>query len=143
MRSEALNEKAYVPTIPGYQDEKQDLATLIEQAKKIGFPLLIKACLGSGGKGIRLVTVIDEFKSELQSVKYEAKSNFDNDTVCLEKYIKPARHIEVQIFMDQNGNGIYLFDRDCSMQRRHQKIIEEAPAPNLSIVTRQKWAKQL
>ena len=140
-KAKCLMKKALIPVILGYQDKQQNLKNFIKQAEKIGFPLLIKASVGGGGKGIRLVTAIEEFVSALQSVKREAKSNFGNDTVFLEKYIKPARHIEIQIFMDQNGNGVYLFDRDCSIQRRHQKIIEEAPAPNLSNSTRKKMGE--
>ncbi|AZV75880.1 acetyl/propionyl/methylcrotonyl-CoA carboxylase subunit alpha [Coxiella burnetii] len=136
-----LMEKASVPVVPGYQGKQQDLKTLTEQAKKIGFPLLIKASAGGGGKGMRLVTIANELEHALQSAKREAKSSFDDDSVFLEKYINPARHIEVQIFIDQKGNGVYLFDRDCSIQRRHQKIIEEAPAPNLSDLTRQKMGE--
>ncbi len=90
---------------------------------------------------MRLVTIANELEHALQSAKREAKSSFDDDSVFLEKYINPARHIEVQIFIDQKGNGVYLFDRDCSIQRRHQKIIEEAPAPNLSDLTRQKMGE--
>ena len=141
-KAKRLMKKACIPVIVGYQNNQQDLKTLTEQAEKIGFPLLIKASVGGGGKGVRLVTATDEFKSALQSAKHEAKSNFGDDTVFLEKYIEPpTRHIEIQIFVDRNRNGIYLFDRDCSIQRRHQKLIEEAPAPNLSALTRKKMGE--
>lgn len=133
-----LMEKIGVPIVPGYQGTKQDLKTLTNEAKQMGFPLLIKTAAGGGGKGMRLVTDVNELESALQSAKHEAKSAFDDDTIFLEKYIKPARHVEVQIFVDQQGNGIYLFDRDCSIQRRHQKIIEEAVAPNLKPTTHKK-----
>ncbi|QTS84001.1 acetyl/propionyl/methylcrotonyl-CoA carboxylase subunit alpha [Coxiella endosymbiont of Amblyomma nuttalli] len=136
-----LMEKIGVPTIPGYHGIKQDLKTLTNEAKKIGFPLLAKAAIGSGGKGIRLITAISDLEDVLQSVKHEAKCIFDNDTILLEKYITPARHIEVQIFFDQQGNGIHLFDRDCSIQRRHQKIIEESIAPNLKPVTQKQMSE--
>ncbi|MBW5803086.1 acetyl-CoA carboxylase biotin carboxylase subunit [Coxiella endosymbiont of Ornithodoros amblus] len=139
--AKCLMKKASVPVVPGYQEKQQDLKTLTEQAKKIGFPLLIKASAGGGGKGMRLVTIANELEQALQSAKREAKSSFDDDSVFLEKYINPARHIEVQIFIDQKGNGAYLFDRDCSIQRRHQKIIEEAPAPSLSDLTRKKMGE--
>lgn len=133
-----LMEKIGIPIVPGYQGKKQDLTTMTNEAKQIGFPLLIKAAGGSGGKGMRLVTDVSELSNALQSAKREAKSAFDDDIIFLEKYIKPARHVEVQIFFDQQGSGVYLFDRDCSIQRRHQKIIEEAVAPNLKLTTQKK-----
>lgn len=136
-----LMEKADVPTVPGYLATPQDLKTLNAQIKKIGLPVLIKASAGGGGKGMRLVTHLDQLADALISAKREAKSSFDDDTVFLEKYVDPARHVEVQIFMDQQGNGIYLFDRDCSIQRRHQKIIEEADAPNLPDKVREKMGE--
>ncbi|WP_304985172.1 acetyl/propionyl/methylcrotonyl-CoA carboxylase subunit alpha [Coxiella-like endosymbiont] len=136
-----LMEKAGVPVVPGYQGAFQDLNILQEQAITIGFPLLIKAAAGGGGKGMRLVTNSNDLENALRSAQREAKSSFDDDTVFLEKYIKPARHVEVQIFLDQQGDGIYLFDRDCSIQRRYQKIIEEAIAPNLKETTRQKMGE--
>lgn len=125
-------EKYNVPIIPGYQGEDQSLTTLQNAAKKMGFPVLIKAVSGGGGKGMRLVTAGTEFAEALASAKREAQSSFGDDHVLLEKYLPESRHVEVQIVTDQHGNGVYLFDRDCSIQRRHQKIIEEAPAPNLS-----------
>jgi 3-methylcrotonyl-CoA carboxylase alpha subunit len=132
-----LMEKADIPIVPGYSDAKQDVDTLKTQIKKIGLPVLIKASAGGGGKGMRLVTAMDQVADALTAAKREAKSSFGDDTIFLEKYIEPARHIEVQIFMDQQGNGVYLFDRDCSLQRRHQKIIEEADAPNLPAKVRE------
>lgn len=140
-KAKQLMEKVGVPVVPGYQGAFKDLNILQEQAIRIGFPLLIKAAAGSGGKGIRLVTNSNDLENALRSVQREAKSSFDDHTVFLEKYIKPARHVEVQIFLDQKGNGIYLFDRDCSIQRRYQKIIEEAIAPNLKNTTRQKMGE--
>lgn len=140
-KAKRLMKKIGVPVIPGYQGAKQDLNTLTNEAKQIGFPLLIKAAAGGGGKGMRLVTAVSKLANALQSAKREAKSAFNDDTVFLEKYIKIARHIEVQIFFDKQGNGIYLFDRDCSIQRRHQKIIEEAIAPNLKPTTKKKMGE--
>ena len=140
-KAKRLMEKTGVPIVPGYQGKKQDLTTLTNEARKIGFPLLIKAAAGGGGKGMRLVTAVGKLANALQSAKREAKSAFDDDIIFLEKYIKPARHVEVQIFVDQQGSGIYLFDRDCSIQRHHQKIIEEAIAPNLKITTQKKMGE--
>lgn len=140
-KAKRLMEKIGVPIVPGYQGTKQDFKTLANEAKQIGFPLLIKAAAGGGGKGMRLVTAMSKLGDVLQSAKREAKSAFNNDTVFLEKYIKPARHIEVQIFFDKKGSGIYLFDRDCSIQRNHQKIIEEAVAPNLKLTTKKKMGE--
>lgn len=136
--AKALMEKTNVPVVPGYQGKKQDLHTITEETKKIGLPVLLKAAAGGGGKGMRLVNQMSELKSALESAKRESKSSFGNDTIFIEKYIEPARHVEVQIFMDTKGNGVYLFDRDCSTQRRHQKIIEEAVAPKLSSKVRKK-----
>lgn len=136
-----LMQTAKVPIVPGYSAAKQDVETLKNEAKKIGLPVLIKASAGGGGKGMRLVTALDQLADALTAAKREAKSSFGDDTIFLEKYVNPARHVEVQIFMDQQGNGVYLFDRDCSLQRRHQKIIEEAAAPNLSDKVREQMGK--
>ena len=142
LEAKQLMEKIGVPVIPGYQVASQDLNVLREQAIRIGFPLLIKSAIGGGGgKGILLVTNINELENTLRSAQRESKFSLDNNTVFLEKYITMARHIEVQIFLDKQGKGVYLFDRDCSMQRCHQKIIEEAIAPNLKKTTRQKMGE--
>ncbi|HRW28718.1 MAG: acetyl/propionyl/methylcrotonyl-CoA carboxylase subunit alpha [Alphaproteobacteria bacterium] len=125
-------EEAGVPVVPGYDGDDQDAVFLSDKADEIGYPLLIKAVAGGGGKGMRLVENRSQFSSALSSAKREAKAAFGNDRVLLEKYIRRARHIEVQIFADMVGNAVYLHERDCSLQRRHQKIIEEAPAPDLS-----------
>ena len=122
-------EKAGVPIIPGYHGEKQDLTTLKKEAKKIGFPLLIKATAGGGGKGMRIVQAEDELEQAVESAKRESKSAFGNDSVFIEKYIDKPRHIEFQILADEYGHVIHLFERECSIQRRHQKIIEETPSP--------------
>jgi 3-methylcrotonyl-CoA carboxylase alpha subunit len=127
-----LMEKAGVPLVPGYHGENQDPAFLQSEADKIGYPVLIKASAGGGGKGMRVVTEARGFAAGLESAKREAKSAFGDDRVLVEKYLERPRHIEVQVFGDRHGNVVYLFERDCSVQRRHQKVLEEAPAPGLS-----------
>jgi 3-methylcrotonyl-CoA carboxylase alpha subunit len=126
-----LMDEAGVPTTPGYLGEDQDLARLQEEAGKIGYPVLIKAVAGGGGKGMRRVDASAEFADALLSCKREAASSFGDDRVLIEKYILRPRHIEVQVFGDRHGNVVHLFERDCSLQRRHQKVIEEAPAPGV------------
>ena len=120
---------ANVPVIPGYNGIKQDLTTLIKEGKKIGFPLLVKATAGGGGKGMRVVHAEAELEQSIESAKREAKSSFGNDSVFLEQYIDKPRHIEFQILADEHGHVVHLFERECSIQRRHQKIIEETPSP--------------
>ncbi len=127
---------AGVPVTPGYLGADQSPATLKAEAEKIGFPILIKAVAGGGGKGMRRVDAADEFDDALDSCKREASSSFGDDRVLLEKYILSPRHIEVQVFGDTHGNVVHLFERDCSLQRRHQKVIEEAPAPGMDEVMR-------
>ena len=131
-KAKIVMEKAGVPVVPGYDGIEQGEAFLLEKANEVGYPLLIKAVAGGGGKGMRLVEDKADFIAALGSVKREAQSSFGNDQVLLEKYIRKARHIEVQVFADMVGNVVYLHERDCSLQRRHQKIVEEAPAPDLS-----------
>ena len=121
--------KAHVPVIPGYHGVQQDLPTLINEGKKIGFPLLVKATAGGGGKGMRIVHQESELEQSIESAKREAKSAFGNDSIFLEQYIDKPRHIEFQILADEHGHIIHLFERECSIQRRHQKIIEETPSP--------------
>ncbi len=127
---------AGVPLVPGYHGADQDDATLINEGNRIGFPLLIKASAGGGGKGMRIVTRASDLAAAITSARREARNAFGNSELLIERYIAEPRHVEVQIFCDQHGNGVYLHDRDCSIQRRHQKVIEEAPAPGLSDVTR-------
>lgn len=117
-----------VPVIPGYNDDEQNPNHLLAEAESIGYPVLIKAVLGGGGKGMRVVNSKAEFMEKLESAKSEAMNSFKDDRVILEKFITNPRHIEVQVFADKHGNAVYLFERDCSSQRRHQKIVEEAPA---------------
>ena len=127
-----LMEKAGVPLVPGYHGEKQDADFLAREAQKIGFPALIKASAGGGGRGMRVVQDAKGFAAALESARREAKSAFGDDTVLIEKYLERPRHIEVQVFGDSHGNVVHLFERDCSVQRRHQKVLEEAPAPGMS-----------
>jgi 3-methylcrotonyl-CoA carboxylase alpha subunit len=139
-KSEAKNimTKAQVPCTPGYHGERQDADFLLQEAKKIGFPVLIKAALGGGGKGMRRVDDAKQFKEALESAQREASSSFGDNRVLLEKYVLNPRHIEIQIMADNHNNAIYLFERDCSVQRRHQKIIEEAPGLGISDSLRRK-----
>ena len=127
-----LMEKAGVPVVPGYHGEAQDLARLAEEAARIGYPVLIKARAGGGGKGMRRVERPQDFAAALESAQREAISSFGDGGVIVEKYVSRPRHIEVQVFADAHGNAVHLFERDCSLQRRHQKVIEEAPAPGMT-----------
>jgi 3-methylcrotonyl-CoA carboxylase alpha subunit len=130
--SKRLMSGAHVPLVPGYHEEDQDLQTLAREAEKIGYPVLVKASAGGGGKGMRIVRNAKEFADAVAGAKREAKAAFGDDRLLLEKYLTKPRHIEIQVFADTHGNGVYIFDRDCSIQRRHQKVIEEAPAPGLA-----------
>jgi 3-methylcrotonyl-CoA carboxylase alpha subunit len=134
--AKALMMKAGVPVTPGYLGEDQAPERLKAEADSIGYPVLIKAVAGGGGKGMRRVNHAAEFADMLTSCKREAASSFGDDRVLIEKYILRPRHIEVQVFGDGNGNVVHLFERDCSLQRRHQKVIEEAPAPGMDEATR-------
>lgn len=127
-----IMEKANVPLVKGYHGDNQDEAFLLEEAKKIGFPVMAKATAGGGGKGMRIIQSENEFFDALLSAKREAKAHFSDDKMLIEKYVSKPRHIEIQVFADSHGNCVHLFERDCSIQRRHQKVIEEAPAPKLS-----------
>ncbi len=128
---------AGVPVTPGYLGEDQSVGRLKAEAEKIGYPVLIKAVAGGGGKGMRKVDDPAQFEAMLQSCRREATASFGNDQVLLEKWITSPRHIEVQVFGDSHGNVVHLFERDCSLQRRHQKVIEEAPAPGMDEATRE------
>ena len=130
--------EADVPTVPGYHGANQDVDHLEHEAQRIGFPLMIKAAAGGGGKGMRIVRDAAGFNSALQSAKREAVGAFGDDRVILEKYVENPRHIEIQVFGDSHGNVVHLFERDCSTQRRYQKVIEEAPAPGLDDDTRRR-----
>jgi 3-methylcrotonyl-CoA carboxylase alpha subunit len=130
--AKALMEKASVPLVPGYHGDNQDADFLQEQADKIGYPVLLKASAGGGGKGMRIVEKNSDFKAALASCKREAINSFGDDKVLVEKYLTRPRHIEIQVFADTKGECVYLFERDCSVQRRHQKVLEEAPAPGMT-----------
>ena len=130
--AKTLMEQARVPLVPGYHGDNQDADFLHQQADNIGYPVLLKASAGGGGKGMRVVESSAEFKAALASCKREAISSFGDDKVLAEKYLKRPRHIEIQVFADTFGNCVYLFERDCSVQRRHQKVLEEAPAPGMT-----------
>ncbi|WP_230291911.1 biotin carboxylase N-terminal domain-containing protein [Croceicoccus sp. Ery5] len=132
-----LMREAGVPVTPGYEGEDQSVERLTAEADKIGYPVLIKAVAGGGGKGMRKVDAPADFAAALESCRREAKASFSNDEVLLEKWITSPRHIEVQVFGDSHGNVVHLFERDCSLQRRHQKVIEEAPAPGMDEATRE------
>ena len=129
--SKALMEKAGVPLVPGYHGEAQDEKTLADAASKIGYPVLAKASAGGGGRGMRIVRSADELASAIVSAKREALAAFGDDRMLIEKFVQNPRHIEVQIIGDSHGNLISLFERECTLQRRHQKVIEEAPAPHI------------
>ena len=132
-----LMRAAGVPVTPGYEGEDQSVERLKQEADAIGYPVLIKAVAGGGGKGMRKVDAAADFEAMLESCRREAKASFSNDEVLLEKWITSPRHIEVQVFGDSHGNVVHLFERDCSLQRRHQKVIEEAPAPGMDDTTRE------
>jgi 3-methylcrotonyl-CoA carboxylase alpha subunit len=130
--SKQLMEKAGVPLVPGYHGKDQDPALLKREADRIGYPVLIKASAGGGGKGMRAVDDAAGFDAALASCKREAINSFGDDAVLIERYVQKPRHIEIQVFFDTHGEGVYLFERDCSVQRRHQKVLEEAPAPGMT-----------
>lgn len=140
--SKKIMERAKVPVVPGYHGDDQTLDRLKSEAERIGYPVLIKAVSGGGGKGMRIVEHPKDFEEMLMSSKRESLKSFGDDNVLVEKYLIQPRHVEVQVFADTFGNTVYLSERDCSVQRRHQKIIEEAPAPGLSAATRAELGKQ-
>ncbi|KAA0943798.1 acetyl/propionyl/methylcrotonyl-CoA carboxylase subunit alpha [Pseudomonas sp. ANT_H14] len=134
--AKALMETAGVPLVPGYHGEAQDLATFREAAERIGYPVLLKATAGGGGKGMKVVEDVSQLAEALASAQREALSSFGNAQMLVEKYLIKPRHVEIQVFADQQGHCLYLNERDCSIQRRHQKVVEEAPAPGLSSLLR-------
>ena len=139
--SKQLMEKAGVPLVPGYHGSDQDPALLQREADRIGYPVLIKASAGGGGKGMRAVDKSEDFAAALASCRREAINSFGDDAVLVEKYAQRPRHIEIQVFGDSQGNYVYLFERDCSVQRRHQKVLEEAPAPGMSEALRREMGE--
>ncbi|MGH9353831.1 MAG: acetyl-CoA carboxylase biotin carboxylase subunit, partial [Terriglobia bacterium] len=136
-----LMEKAGVPITPGYHGYDQSLKKLEVEAKHVGFPLLIKPSAGGGGKGMHIVRSADEFKEALETARREAKNAFGDDSVLLEKYIQQPRHIEFQVFGDMHGNVVHIFERECSLQRRFQKVVEETPSPFLDEAMRRKMGE--
>ncbi|TMH36846.1 MAG: acetyl/propionyl/methylcrotonyl-CoA carboxylase subunit alpha [Betaproteobacteria bacterium] len=139
--SKQLMDKAGVPLVPGYHGAYQDPALLKREADRIGYPVLIKASAGGGGKGMRAVNAPAEFDAALASCKREAINSFGDDAVLVERYVTRPRHIEIQVFGDTQGNVVYLFERDCSVQRRHQKVLEEAPAPGMTDARRREMGE--
>ncbi len=136
-RAKAIMEEAGVPVVPGYHGEDQATERLAEAAGQVGYPVMIKAVAGGGGKGMRLVEDSAAFEDALAGARREAAAAFGNDRVLIEKYLARPRHIEIQVFADRHGNAVHLFERDCSIQRRHQKVIEEAPAPDFDPADRE------
>ncbi|PNJ69057.1 MCCC1 isoform 11, partial [Pongo abelii] len=136
--SKSIMAAAGVPVVEGYHGEDQSDQCLKEHAGRIGYPVMIKAVRGGGGKGMRIVRSEQEFQEQLESARREAKKSFNDDAMLIEKFVDTPRHVEVQVFGDHHGNAVYLFERDCSVQRRHQKIIEEAPAPGIKPEVRKK-----
>ena len=134
--AKTIMRQAGIPLVPGYHGDNQDEMFLLGEAEKIGFPVMLKASAGGGGRGMRAVNGAAEFSEALRSAKREALGAFNDDRMLLEKYLEQPRHIEIQIFCDQHGNAVHLFERDCSIQRRHQKVLEEAPAPGMTDETR-------
>lgn len=139
--SKRLMAQAGVPLVPGYHGSDQSPDLLMAKAVEVGFPVIIKASAGGGGRGMRVVTNAEDFAPALLSCQREAASSFENDAVLIEKYVQQPRHIEIQIFADSHGQCVYLFERDCSVQRRHQKLIEESPAPGLTEAMRQQMGQ--
>jgi 3-methylcrotonyl-CoA carboxylase alpha subunit len=139
--AKALMEKAGVPLVPGYHGDNNEPAFLADQADRIGYPVLIKASAGGGGKGMRRVDKAEDFAAALASCQREAQASFGDDHVLVERYVTRPRHIEIQVFADTHGQCVYLFERDCSVQRRHQKVLEEAPAPGMSEARRKQMGE--
>ena len=139
--AKTLMEKAGVPLVPGYHGDEQTPKFLQQQADTMGYPVLIKASAGGGGKGMRIVTQAKDFIAALASCKREASASFGDDKVLIERYLQKPRHIEIQVFSDTHNQHVYLFERDCSVQRRHQKVIEEAPAPGMTQARRQEMGE--
>src|SRR5262249_47675185 len=130
--AKTLAERCGVPLLAGYHGEDQSIDVLIAKAERIGYPVLIKASAGGGGRGMRVVDAPAEFEDALQAARREARASFGSDRVLLERYVRRPRHIEVQILGDRHGNLVHLGERECSIQRRHQKLIEESPSPAVS-----------
>ncbi len=141
IRARQIMEASGVPVVPGYHDGAQDEAALVKEAERIGYPVMIKASAGGGGRGMRVVQNAGDFGAALESARREAQNAFGDDRVFLEKFVTAPRHIEIQVFGDSHGNIVHLFERECSIQRRHQKVIEESPSPALDEASREAMAK--
>jgi 3-methylcrotonyl-CoA carboxylase alpha subunit len=139
--SRHLMQKLGVPVVPGYDGDEQSMDVLLREGERVGFPLLVKASAGGGGKGMKIVRAAGELRAAIESAQREAMKAFGDDRLLLERYIEEPRHVELQIFGDAHGNIVHLFERDCSLQRRHQKVVEETPAPRYSDELRQRMAK--
>ncbi len=139
--AKALMENAPVPLVPGYHGERQETAFLRSEADRIGYPVLLKPSAGGGGKGMRIVSAAAEFADALASCKREATASFGDDRVLIERYVTRPRHVEIQVFADAHGHCVHLFERDCSVQRRHQKVLEEAPAPGMTEARRREMGE--
>jgi 3-methylcrotonyl-CoA carboxylase alpha subunit len=139
--SRHLMQKLGVPVVPGYDGDEQSMDVLLREGERVGFPLLVKASAGGGGKGMKIVRAASELRAAIESAQREAMKAFGDDRLLLERYIEEPRHVELQIFGDAHGNIVHLFERDCSLQRRHQKVVEETPAPRYSDELRQRMAK--
>jgi len=139
--SRHLMQKLGVPVVPGYDGDEQSMDALLREGERVGFPLLVKASAGGGGKGMKIVRATSELRASIESAQREAMKAFGDDRLLLERYIEEPRHVEFQIFGDAHGNIVHLFERDCSLQRRHQKVVEETPAPRYSDELRQRMAK--
>ena len=139
--SRRLMQSLGVPVVPGYDGDDQSDETLQNEGRRIGFPLLVKASAGGGGKGMKIVRAAGELQGQIESARREALKAFGDDRLILERYVEQPRHVEVQVFGDRSGNVIHLFERDCSLQRRHQKVVEESPAPRYSNELREKMTK--
>ncbi|PYQ30097.1 MAG: 3-methylcrotonyl-CoA carboxylase [Acidobacteria bacterium] len=140
-QSRHLMQKLGVPVVPGYDGDEQSMDALLREGESVGFPLLVKASAGGGGKGMKIVRASNELRAAIESAQREAMKAFGDDRLLLERYIEEPRHVEFQIFGDAHGNIVHLFERDCSLQRRHQKVVEETPAPRYSDELRQRMAK--
>jgi 3-methylcrotonyl-CoA carboxylase alpha subunit len=139
--SRHLMQKLGVPVVPGYDGDEQSMDVLLREGERVGFPLLVKASAGGGGKGMKIVRAASELRAAIESAQREAMKAFGDDRLLLERYIEEPRHVEFQIFGDAHGNIVHLFERDCSLQRRHQKVVEETPAPRYSDELRERMAK--
>src|SRR3712207_3432708 len=139
--AKALMEEAGVPLVPGYHGTEQDPSLLAKEATRIGYPVLIKASAGGGGKGMKVANAPEELLEQIASAKREAVASFGDDRLLIEKYLARPRHVEIQVFADAHGNCVYVFERDCSIQRRHQKVVEEAPAPDMDPALRRRMGE--